>query len=392
LVWEVSQSRSWTKKDLVKLCRYWYKEPFEITIVQFEDGSQGALSDYESGKLPIPKVLVSENEKSLIAIKSIQDNVQYNIPEYRDAEIVRQRIQKQYKVKWCLTNGYEILEEGEWHTSSFPFVAFVGKDTVVDGKRDIHGIIRNSKDAQRMLNYSASSYIRQLATMNKTPWIADARSIPEGPLKQQWERSNTDDIAILYYIGTDSKGQPINPPSRGTSMEPAVQAIMGAMAQFDMEIKNTIGIHDANIGVSPNEQSGIAIKTNAERGELSNLHFSDNFVMSMKTLGKLLVQLIPVIYDTPRTIRIIGADDQKDIVAINQIFTKNGKQMRYDIAGAPELDVVINTGPTFASKKSQELENMLQVLQTDPQLTPILIDLVVNRTDWSDKEEIRARS
>ena len=66
---------------------------------------------------------------------------------------LRSRQSDRERVKWCKTNGYEILEESEWAGSFIPVVRVVGNEFEVDGQLYVSGLVRNAKDAQRMYNY-----------------------------------------------------------------------------------------------------------------------------------------------------------------------------------------------------------------------------------------------
>ena len=182
------------------------------------------------------------------------------------------------------------------------------------------------------------------------------------------------------------------PPTRGDSTEPAIVKLMQAVQQFNQQVKATVGIFEAGIGQAMGDlQSGAAINTLAQRGENSNMHFSDNLVMSIKRLGCLLLRLIPKIYDTARVVRIVGLDDEPDLVKINQMFTENGQKCFYDIKNSSNYDVVVDTGPTFASRKAEQSEQMMKFAAVQPQLMPVIADLLAGNMDWDATGALKDR-
>jgi len=396
---------SWIKKNQVTVAKYWYKDTTIRHFAAFEDGSTGFLDEFgvrinDEGQPEVfdedlnPKIEYSQDEREAMraAFSAKQADgspsseypiTETMVPIDRLAKVVRWREVTQQEVCWIVTNGAEILDRGEWNDSEFPFVGVVGVDQVVDGRRDIHGIIRYSKDSQKMVNLLNSTVIRKIDASNKSPWIAAAESIPE-PMRGRWETSNVDPHAILYYKAYDGTNEkPLPPPTRGDAIEPAITQLMAATQVMNQNIKATVGIYEAGIGQAMGDrQSGSAIQTLAQNGETSNFHFSDNLVLSMKRLGSLILRLIPKIYDTPRTIRIVGLDDEEDLVKINQLFTTNGQQKAHDIKNAGSYDCVIDTGPTFASKKAQMSESMLKFAAVEPQLMPVIADLLAGAMDW----------
>jgi hypothetical protein len=403
-----SIGQQWITPNSVKIAKYWYREPTIRHWALFEDGTQGFLDEFgaeldDKGELKIvdkaladesfPKMEVDRVERSLVASASdakddpgapadqypITDGM---IPIERLANVVRKREVVDYEVKWILTNGFEILDRGEWNDSEFPFVGVVGQDHVIDGKRDMHGIIRYAKDPQKMVNFFTSQVVRRVDAANKSAWIASAESIPE-PQRKHWDNSNVENRATLYYNAYDDQGRQLPQPTRGDAIEPAVVQLMQGAVMFQNNIKATVGIYDAGLGQAAGDrQSGSAIETLAERGDNANLHVSDNLVMSIKRLGCLILRLIPKIYDTARTVRIVGLDDQADLVKINQMFSEDGENKQHNIKDAGAYDVLVDTGPTFATKKAQEVDTLLKFAAIEPQMMPFLADLLAQKMDW----------
>jgi Phage P22-like portal protein len=395
----------WIKKSQVTIAKYWYRDTTIRHYAAFEDGSFGYLDEYgmeldSDGKAKVvdasladnaPRVEltaeeIAENRRAYDALGDSGTPDQYPItegmgPVDRLANVIKFREEVTHEVKWIVTNGFEILDSGEWHDSEFPFVGFVGKDQIIDGKRDIHGIVRYAKDPQKMYNYFTSQIVRRVDAANKSAWLASLESIPE-PQRRRWETSNVDDPAILYYQAYDSEGKPLAPPARGDSIEPAIQMFMAGAQKFNQDIKSTVGIFEAGLGQGIGDrQSGDAIDSLAQRGEMNNLHYADNVVLSMKRLGCLILRLIPKIYDTARTVRIMGLDDENDLVKINQMFTEGGQSKMHDMSKGA-YDVVIDTGPTFATKKAQQTESMLKFGAIEPAMMPFIADLLVGNMDW----------
>ncbi|MGH7744408.1 MAG: portal protein, partial [Candidatus Dormibacteria bacterium] len=409
--------QAWLREDLITVAKYWYKEPTIRTLAAFENGTMGYLDEYgveidDEGKMQIvdsalheqfPQVELSENDQALwleaknAELAGERSPEQEPFPELleaptaRPANISRIRQVVSNTICWIETNGMEILSRGEWNDSEFPYVAVIGKDQVVDGKRDIHGIVRYAKDSQKMYNFVTSQTIARIDAASKSPWIAALESIPE-PQRKSWENAHRAPKAVLFYQARDSEGQPLPPPQRGDAAEPAIQAYLAAAQKCETDMKSTLGMFEATMGEAIGDrQSGIAIQTLAEKGDKANFHVSDNFTMSMKRLGYLITRLIPKIYDTARTVRIIGLDDEQELVKINQVFSANGESKQYNLADNGEYDCVVDTGPTYATKKAQESESIIEFVAANPQLGPVVADLVANLMDWDVGGKVAAR-
>jgi hypothetical protein len=169
-----------------------------------------------------------------------------------------------------------------------------------------------------------------------------------------------------------------------------INDLLAAAVKFENDLKSTVGIYDAGLGATPNEQSGVAIKTLAQQGQNSNYHFSDALQRAIQRLGYLLVRLIPKIYDTPRVLRVIGADSQEKIVRVNQIFEKDGEQRYIDLSKGC-YGVSISAGPAYATKKAQALDQITKLVGADPAILPFIQDILVGEMDFDQAPVIQER-
>lgn len=302
--------------------------------------------------------------------------------------IVNQRSTQVPVIKWCKINGNEIIQETEWPGRWIPIIPVYGDELDINGKRVLEGVVRHAKDSQRMYNYWASTETESIALAPKAPWIVAEGQIPK-EYAQMWATANTDSHSTLIYKPTSLNGTPVSPPVRN-AYEPAVQAITNARMQASEDLKATTGIYDAALGARGNESSGVAIQRRNAQSQTSNFHFVDNLTRSLRHAGRILVDLIPKIYDTPRTARIIGENDEEKIVPINQFFEEFGKQKQFQLS-AGKYDVTVATGPSYATKRQEALASMLDLTKAYPQVAQIAGDLMVKNMDWPGAIEISER-
>jgi hypothetical protein len=158
------------------------------------------------------------------------------------------------------------------------------------------------------------------------------------------------------------------------------------------DLKATTGIYDASLGKQSNETSGIAIQRRNVQAQTSNFHFTDNLSTSIRFEGKILVDLIPKIYDAPRTARIIGEDGNQKLVKVNAPFTdpETGKTLLYRL-DVGKYDVTVDVGPSYASKRQEAAASMLELSKAYPQIMQIAGDLLAKNMDWPGATEIAER-
>lgn len=378
----------WVTNNTVRLAKYWYKEKESYKMVQYEDGTIA----YEEDDVPmIPYTthelmdMDTDNKMKRLAFNNETDSsVDEEIPLARQANVIKTRTIEKSTIKWLITNGFEILEEGEWHNDAFPFVPAIGNELIIEGKRMIHGITRFSREPQQIVNYLSSELVRKTAATTKSQWKVDIDAVPV-QFRKDWMSSNVSEKAVLFWTSKANGRENIPAPERIDMMEPQMSNLLASINNSKADIKQTMGLTpqsaDALSGKPASDQSGVAIQTLAEQGELANFHFSDNTVLAMKRLGEIVIGLIPFVYDTPRVVRVIGADSTAELVKINQLFDENGKQKCYDLS-CGKYGVVVDTGPGFATKKAQQSEQMIRFAQLDPELTGILAGDIARNADW----------
>jgi len=343
------------------------------------------VAEYFHKELKETKLLLL-NDKSVVTKDEFDESVASGIiPE--GIAVVSERVSHIPVIKWCKINGVEILEETEWPSKWIPIIPVLGEELDIDGVRTLTGIVRHAKDPQRMYNYWASAETETIALAPRAPFIGVEGQF-EGH-ENQWKTANTKNHAFLEYKPKSIGGQPVGPPQRNV-YEPPVQAITQARMMASDDLKATTGIYDAALGNRSNENSGIAIQRRSLQAQTSNFHFIDNLSKSIRHLGRILVDLIPHIYDTDRAVRILGEDGSEEIVRINELFERKGKPVKYDLSTG-KYDVTINTGRSFETKRQEAVQSMLDLTKAYPQVAQVAGDLMVRNMDWPGAQDIADR-
>jgi hypothetical protein len=310
----------------------------------------------------------------------------------------RSRESDRVKIKYCKINGYEILEERDWAGKYIPVVRIVGNEFEVDGRLYVSGLVRNAKDAQRMYNYWVSQEAEMLALAPKAPFIGYGGQF-EG-YENQWKTANTNNWPYLEVNPdvTDGAGSMLPLPQRAQPPM-ASSGLLQAKSGASEDIKSTTGQYNASLGMGSNERSGKAILARQREGDVGTYHYGDNLARGVRHIVRQLVDLIPKIYDTQRVARIIGMDGETKMVKIDPSQEEPVKKiMQDDIVidkiynpNVGKYDVVVATGPGYATKRQEALEAMAQLLQGNPSLWAVAGDLFVKNMDWPGAQEMAKR-
>lgn len=360
----------WINQDTVRIAEYYYIE-YEKSTLHLYPGNIAALEGSPEAK----------------------QMKQMGIKPLRTRQVDAKR------VKWCKTNGYEMLEENDWAGKFIPVVRVVGNEYEVDGKLYVSGLVRNAKDAQRMYNYWTSQEAEMLALAPKAPFIGYGGQF-EG-YEMNWKTANTTNWPYLEVNPdvTDGSGAVLPLPQRAAPPLPQTGLIQAKMGAAD-DIKSTTGQYDTSLGATSNERSGKAILARERQSDTGTYHYVDNLARAVRHVTRQLVDLIPKIYDTQRVARVIGLDGETEMAKLDPTQQEPVREIRdqNDIIidkiynpSVGKYDVVVTTGPSYMTKRQEALDAMGMILQSNPQLWQVAGDLFVKNMDWPGAQEMAAR-
>ena len=351
--------------EMVRVCEYWCVEEEERTLYLMMDNTV------------IPQSRYDEIEATGVEIASLVKEKR-NIPKRT--------------VKRGKCSGTEWLEPlTEWAGKYIPLMVVWGNELDIEGKTIHSGIIRPAKDAQRLYNYSRSAFAERVALTPKAPWVAAEGQVED--YADQWSTANTDNHSVLLYRPTALNGAAVPPPARNSPSDiPAGFAEDMRISEHD--IQGAIGMYAASLGAPSNERSGKAITARQKEGDVGTFHYHDNLNRAIRYCGRVLVDLIPKIYDSTRVIRVLGYDGTPSEAGINPALPKASQQMGMKMIynlGVGEYDVSITTGPSYTTLRQEASESMVMMVQANPELMGIIGDLMVKNMDWPGADEISER-
>jgi hypothetical protein len=164
-------------------------------------------------------------------------------------------------------------------------------------------------------------------------------------------------------------------------------------------IKMVTGQYDASLGQRSNETSGKAILARQHEGDIATYHFIDGLQMAIRHKGRILIDMIPRVYDTKRVMRILGEDGDTEEVrldpdqpqAAQETQLMNGEISKIYNLNVGKYDVVATVGPSFSTKRQEAVDAMAQIMQGNPNIFPLIGDIWVRNQDWPGSDEISDR-
>ncbi len=364
------QLSAWINEDTVRIAEYFYIKHEAKKLNLYHGGVTAMAGSLEAKQAEM---------MGLLAIKTREVDVR--------------------TVKWCKTNGFEVLEERDWAGKYIPVIRVIGNEFEIDGRMYVSGLVRNAKDAQRMYNYWVSQEAEMLALAPKAPFIGYGGQF-EG-YETQWKTANINNWPYLEVNpdATDGQGAVLPLPARAQPPM-ASSGLLQAKAGASDDIKSSTGQYNASLGATSNERSGRAIMAREKQSDTGTYHYVDNLARAIRYATRQLVDLIPKIYDTQRIARIIGLDGETDQALIDpmqpmpvkKIIDETGiviKKIYNPNVG--KYDVAVTTGPSYMTKRQEALDAMSRLLQGNPQLWAVAGDLFIKHMDWPGAQEIATR-
>ena len=352
----------WIEKDRVRVAEYFWKEEVQKTIELYSDG----------------EVRIKLSEKEQVANP-------YNL----DPGVVKvgERVTVVPYIKWALITDWTVLKRTDWPGRWIPIIPVLGEDKYIDGKRTLKGLVRDAVDSQRQYNFMISAATEAIALAPKAPYIGTAKMF-EG-YEREWQTMNT---STRPYLKVNPDPQAPGAFPQRQQAEPPIQGMLAAVAHASDDMKVTTGIYDASLGARSNEVSGRGILERQKQSQSGNFHYVDNLSRSIRHSTRVILDLIPKVYDAQRVVRIINPDGTQGMVSVNGDPNNlpPGVSSVYDLQ-VGRYDVTVSAGPSYQTKRQEAAATLTQLVASNPEIMKIAGDLVVSSYDFPYAQEIAER-
>lgn len=355
----------WHSENSVRIAEYWWKETDEENVHMVN-----RLDD--SGN-PVQLIVTDEQIRP-------------------GDEILDSTTQEKITVYHVKLNRNEFLAAPrKWAGEDIPIIFGVGKPVVLDGKSCSRGMIREAKDAQRMLNYWASTNTEQLALAPKSPYLVTPTMI--GDFENVWNTAGQKNWPFLPF---NPDPQAPQGPQRQSPPLPS-SGILSEMSRLEHDIMSAMGVYRASLGDSSSEKSGKAIMARQRQGNIGTYAYTDTMNTCLTRSAQIIVNLIPYVYDVETVQRIRGDDGEEKQVPINarlglqlpdtidKDLVSEGQYLNDLTVGT--YDVRVKIGPSYTTQREEAFSKIIELLSKVPSIIPAVIDLLVKNYDMPGSQE-----
>lgn len=384
-----SEFTDWLSDNTITLVKYYRKRAVEDTLISYktDDGEEveklaSELKD-DAGK-DLYKMLVADIKAGTL--------------DGRHRPVLNN------EVEWFLIAGNQIVSRGKWAGKYIPICRCVGRELIINKTLDRKGHTRPLIDAQRMLNFAASTDVQVNALQPKAPWVASARAV-EG--QEQWKDANIKTYGVLLYNDIDDEAPPelqkiappqrLDPPRGNPGYQAAIQNAERQMMMVSGQFQAQMGENDTQSAAS-----GKAIGERQQQGDLATYHFMEHQSDMFRLIGIQLLDLIPKIYDTNRALQILGGDGEKMWVKIDPDQTSALEEAKEEAEDEEAANIIFNPsvgvyecvsdpGPDDSTRRQEAWAAMSMILQNNKELAAVCADLLFKYGDFPGADKLMER-
>ena len=149
-----------------------------------------------------------------------------------------------------------------------------------------------------------------------------------------------------------------------------------------------------------NERTGKAIAERQRQGDRATYHYIDNLAIAIRQVGKIILDLVPKLYDTNRIVMILAENGESLEVKLDpqlkqahmlELNENNEVISRLLNPAIGQYEVQADVGPGYATRREEAFNALTLILTQAPALTNIIGDIMFRAGDFPMAEEAAER-
>ena len=361
----------WETRDTMVVCDYYVKEWFPIMMFKLSNGMFVSEAEWDDMQE------MFKMQKSLAdGSPVVGDIIRKEIPT-----VIMERQSQDYRIMHYRLIKDKIIDFSEWPSKQLPIIFVDGDSQYIDGKQYTKSFIHEARDAQKFINYVGSEVAAEIKNRRREQWIGTPDNIIGN--EQMWRNPELQMGILIAKPDPKTGAMPLKVSPWDMSQEMLMQYQRG-----NQDIREILGVSEGQ-ALMGKDISGLARRERKVEGSMSSYVFQDNLNQAIEQAGRVVLDLLPVIYgNDERHIIISKKDGQTKNITLNK---KNNDGSVTNALGPGEYDIEIDTGPSYAVQKEVALEFLSQTIQAFPQAFPLVADLFAKNLDVQFGPQIAER-
>jgi hypothetical protein len=336
------------EREVIIVGEVLYKEKVNIELVEFSDGTV----------LEVDKTFDAKSK--ILADKGVTK--------------VREPVKRhRFKVmsRWFDGGGW-LDTPKDTPFDLIPLCPAYGNFDIVDNSVTFSGVVRKFKDANRVINFSESKQLEEVAT-SPVSKLMMTETQAAGHEKELETMNKNNNPVQLYSV--DEKA----PPPYQTAGTQVNSALVNTTASMTSYIQVAGNQHN-----DPQRKfvSGVAMRQAENKGNTSNIKYHNSLAVMITYVCKVLKGAVPPVYDTQdRIVRGVEEDGAVSTITLNTaIRGEKGLESTNDLS-IGEFDVTCSVGQAFKNRQQEAQEALLAVAAIDPAILARNADVFVGTVD-----------
>jgi len=359
-------------EKIILLCTYYEKKHKKVRIVKLSDGQVMTEKAYDEF---IVKHEMSENiEQPPQRVGDRMSTMTY-IERYRFIE--NRVLDHKY-------TDYRLL----------PLVFFDGdsvsiRETIQSQLKQItRPYCYQAKGVQQLKNLAGQTLANEIENMVQHKFMIPLEGIP-----QQYTDAYTDvqtPTTMIYNQFYENNPDVRLDPPRAVPREPTPPEVSAAFMGADQTTQAILGTYDATLGINEQQISGVAIIEGATQSNAAAMPYIKGYLNGLQQVARIILDLIPKYYVTPRSIPVITKDGKKAYQMING----GAKQPSLKFA-SNALNVKVGAGVNFTIQKTRALQQVTALMKVSPILgqffgtTPEGLKFILNNLEMNGIDQLK---
>ncbi len=328
------------------------------------------LTDYYEKKKKKVKIYQLANNQTMTAAKYEKMLEQYAQTQtlIQPPAIVNERMAEDQTICRYVFMGSEVLEYEETIFKYLPHIFYDG-NSIRLRQSDAGGQIKqfsrpyfyNAIGMQRLKNLAGQTIANQIENMVTHKYIVEKHTIPTQYLDAWLKPQQT---STLIWDAYKKDGTQF-PPPREVVHPPIPQEITTAFMTAEQNIQSMLGSYDAALGINNNQLSGVAIVEGATQSNAAAMPYVVNLLCSLTQAGTVILDLVPKLYKTPRTIPVIDAEGKNSYIMVN-LPPQPGQppiNLNYDPS---QMNVMVSAGVNYEIQQNASVQTLATLGQAFP--------------------------
>ncbi|TCK87363.1 portal protein [Paraburkholderia sp. BL9I2N2] len=299
------------------------------------------------------------------------------------------------RVRKYFLDGSGVLKDcGYIAGSEIPIVVVFGIRQIIDGIERFQGAVRLAKDSQRLYNMQISTLADITAFTPREKPIFTPEQMAGHELTWAGDLvANNPYLLINPITGADGSSTVSGPV--GQIKQPDVPPALAGLVQITAaDMLDVTGGDLAADQVNSNTSDALVSRVQAHQ-DMQVYIFIDNMARALERCGKVYMSMAADVYvEENRPFAAIGEDNTSETTKINVPSLNADGEPIITRAFTPGLDVFVDVGPAFNSRKDSTVNTLIKLLPAvvDPQMAQLVMNTLIQNLDGEGMQDLSAYS